>query len=1217
MSTALYRRYRPETFADVIGQEHVTDPLMAAIEKGRVNHAYLFSGPRGCGKTTSARILARCLNCAQGPTPTPCGVCDSCVELARNGSGSLDVIEIDAASHGGVDDARDLRERATFAPVRDRYKIFIIDEAHMVTSAGFNALLKIVEEPPEHILFIFATTEPDKVIGTIRSRTHHYPFRLVPQEPLMAYLELLCRQENVPVAPGVLSLVVRAGGGSVRDSLSVLDQLMAGAGESGVDYELAVSLLGYTHATLLDDVVDAVAAGDAATVFTAVDRVIQTGHDPRRFVEDLLERFRDLIVINAVPEGAASVLRGIPEDQLHRMRTQANQLGAGELSRAADITNTALTEMTGATSPRLHLELLCARILLPAADESVRGTLARVDRIERRLAYAGTDPAPATAAQPVRAAGQGSGRPAVPAADGMQGAAPVPAGSPSVPTGGTTRPTAGAPHASETATPGTPASGRTTAGESPSASRNADTAAAATPTPDATSPAATGGAAAPGGPAPEPRRGQDDDAASVTTPPGAVPAAPAPAPAPASADWGNSWGSEPHAQAAPAAAASAAAAPSADRANAGSTLADRSAGDPAAHSPAPTVEPGTGTSPGAPERPAQGAPAEAPAAPGGSGQIEMVRRAWPEIMDELAKIKRITWLNVNVDAKPRSMEGNKLILAFTTPGNAIAFQRGPHMDNVRQAIQKVLGLDCMIEAILDGPGRGESDPKVPASRPTPAKGAPDPQPNPGSNPGVGSPSAAAPLPHRSGAPVASPTGPAAAPNRPEAQPPAQSRAQGAPMGNAPGPAALSPAPAVPSPPEGSPRTQQPPERMSSVGNSAGPASGAAGPGPRRSDSAAPGSRTPGPPAPGPRMPDSPTQGSPKQGPPAPESPAPGSAAPDSRMPDSPAHGSRMPDSRMPGSRMPDSPTPGSPAPSSPAHGSPRTGDMTSRETGPSVGTPAVPTGDRVGSTGSRTVPSPSQGGSGLGPGAAPGAGPRGNQASGPSAPQPARDDSRPSSSSPEPPPSWQNPDPDDDSWALIEPPEDAYDPGPGHYGAPDAPASPSPSPSQESAAARRAPAGPQAQVVPQVHAQVQVPPQAQGHQGPPSATTATSFAGSDHGLPQAPSQASARPHAPAQPQTPAQPQSPAAAAGASQNAPTPATETSSKPISRYQRLLDEAARKRAEEAAAESGTVDLRYVEDVPSADDETIEETGLVGRSAIERILNGRLVEERRIDAQ
>ena len=391
---------------------------MTALRKNRVNHAYLFSGPRGCGKTTSARILARCLNCAEGPTDTPCGKCPSCVELARGGSGSLDVIEIDAASHGGVDDARDLRERATYAPVRDRYKIFIIDEAHMVTSAGFNALLKIVEEPPEHIKFIFATTEPDKVIGTIRSRTHHYPFRLVPPEPLMAYLELLCTQENVPVAPGVLSLVIRAGGGSVRDSLSVLDQLMAGAGPTGLDYELAVALLGYTHASLLDDVVEAVAASDAATVFRAVDRVIQTGHDPRRFVEDLLERFRDLIIVQAMPESAQSILRGMPADQIARMQNQAHNLGAAELSRAADVTNTALTEMTGATSPRLHLELLCARILLPSSEQTERGIAARIDRVERRLNYAGNDvgsPATAPPAPAPSVAAPSAPAPSVPA----------------------------------------------------------------------------------------------------------------------------------------------------------------------------------------------------------------------------------------------------------------------------------------------------------------------------------------------------------------------------------------------------------------------------------------------------------------------------------------------------------------------------------------------------------------------------------------------------------------------------------------------------------------------------------------------------------------------------------------------------------------------------------------------------------------------------------
>ncbi|MER7108057.1 DNA polymerase III subunit gamma and tau [Streptomyces sp. NPDC000229] len=399
-SLALYRRYRPESFAEVIGQEHVTDPLQQALRNNRVNHAYLFSGPRGCGKTTSARILARCLNCEQGPTPTPCGECQSCRDLARNGPGSIDVIEIDAASHGGVDDARDLREKAFFGPAGSRYKIYIIDEAHMVTSAGFNALLKVVEEPPEHLKFIFATTEPEKVIGTIRSRTHHYPFRLVPPGTLREYLAEVCGKEQIPVEDGVLPLVVRAGAGSVRDSMSVMDQLLAGAAEDGVTYAMATALLGYTDGSLLDSVVDAFAAGDGAAAFEVVDRVIEGGNDPRRFVADLLERLRDLVILAAVPDAAEKGLIDAPADVVERMQAQASVLGAAELSRAADIVNTGLTEMRGATSPRLQLELICARVLLPAAFTDERSLLARLDRLERGsvvqgAAFQATGPGPA------------------------------------------------------------------------------------------------------------------------------------------------------------------------------------------------------------------------------------------------------------------------------------------------------------------------------------------------------------------------------------------------------------------------------------------------------------------------------------------------------------------------------------------------------------------------------------------------------------------------------------------------------------------------------------------------------------------------------------------------------------------------------------------------------------------------------------------------------
>jgi DNA polymerase III subunit gamma/tau len=394
---ALYRRHRPETFADVIGQEHVTAPLRAALANNRVNHAYLFSGPRGCGKTTSARILARALNCEQAPVADPCGECDSCRDLARDGSGSIDVIEIDAASHGGVDDARDLREKAFFAPVKSKYKVYIIDEAHMVTTQGFNALLKLVEEPPPHLRFIFATTEPDKVLPTIRSRTHHYPFRLIPPRLLSAYLSELCDKEGVAIEPAALPLIVRAGGGSARDSLSVLDQLLGGAGAEGVTHVLATGLLGYTPDSLLDDVVDAFAAADGAAVFEVIDRVIETGQDPRRFAEDLLRRLRDLVIVAAVPDAPATGLIDVSVDQGERLVAQSARFGGAELSRAADIVAAGLTEMRGATAPRLLLELICARVLLPAADHGTDGLMARIDRLEKRAAISGGSPSHAAA----------------------------------------------------------------------------------------------------------------------------------------------------------------------------------------------------------------------------------------------------------------------------------------------------------------------------------------------------------------------------------------------------------------------------------------------------------------------------------------------------------------------------------------------------------------------------------------------------------------------------------------------------------------------------------------------------------------------------------------------------------------------------------------------------------------------------------------------------
>jgi DNA polymerase-3 subunit gamma/tau len=430
---ALYRKYRPATFADVVGQEHVTEPLSTALAAGRINHAYLFSGPRGCGKTSSARILARSLNCEQGPTPTPCGVCDSCVALAPNGPGSVDVVELDAASHGGVEDTRELRDRAFYAPAQSRYRIFIIDEAHMVTTAGFNALLKIVEEPPDHLIFVFATTEPEKVLPTIRSRTHHYPFRLLAPRTMRSLLERICTSEDVTVDDAVYPLVIRAGGGSPRDTLSVLDQLLAGADGNRVEYQRALALLGATDVALIDVAVDALAAGDAAALFGAVEAVIDAGHDPRRFATDLLERFRDLIVLQSVPDAVARGVVDGPEDVLERMRDQATRIGTATLTRFAEVVHAGLGEMRGATAPRLLLEVVCARLLLPSASDTESALLQRVERIETRLDMsipAGEAAVSAAAAPPKQYARKSTVEPPAPKAEPEPVSAPEPAPTP-------------------------------------------------------------------------------------------------------------------------------------------------------------------------------------------------------------------------------------------------------------------------------------------------------------------------------------------------------------------------------------------------------------------------------------------------------------------------------------------------------------------------------------------------------------------------------------------------------------------------------------------------------------------------------------------------------------------------------------------------------------------------------------------------------------------
>lgn len=726
-SLALYRRYRPETFAEVIGQEHVTDPLQQALRNNRVNHAYLFSGPRGCGKTTSARILARCLNCEQGPTPTPCGECQSCLDLARNGPGSIDVIEIDAASHGGVDDARELREKAFFGPASSRYKIYIIDEAHMVTSAGFNALLKVVEEPPEHLKFIFATTEPEKVIGTIRSRTHHYPFRLVPPGTLRDYLGEVCRKEDIPVADGVLPLVVRAGAGSVRDSMSVMDQLLAGAGADGVTYAMATSLLGYTDGSLLDSVVEAFATGDGAAAFEVVDRVIEGGNDPRRFVADLLERLRDLVILAAVPDAVEKGLLDAPADVLERMQAQAETFGAAELSRAADLVNEGLTEMRGATSPRLQLELICARVLLPAAYGDQRSVMARLDRLERGIGFSAGAGAPAMGYVPGPEAHAGALAP---------GAGPGAGGS-SVPSGGGPAAARAAVRAAGPAGPGAPA---------------------AVPA----GPGGPSGPAAPGEPA--------------AVAPAPAPPAPAPAPTPAAA---------PAAQAPAAPAPATGAWPTAAPAGGGR----RPGGWPTATAPGAGQAPGSGRVAPAPSQPAPSAPPATPApAPQASAPVAPAdgldpRALWPNILEAVKNRRRFTWILLSQNAQVTGFDGTTLQLGFVNAGARDNFSGSGSEDVLRQALAEQFNVQWKIEAVVDPSGGGSAPPVAggfggggyggpPAgghggspggggygAPAAPRPGASQPSPQPPAAPQSGTPAAPAPAPRPAAAPEPPPVSP--------------------------------------------------------------------------------------------------------------------------------------------------------------------------------------------------------------------------------------------------------------------------------------------------------------------------------------------------------------------------------------------------------------------------------------------------------------------------
>ena len=698
MTTALYRRYRPDTFDQVIGQEHVTEPLKAALRANRVTHAYLFSGPRGCGKTTSARILARCLNCAQGPTDTPCGQCESCRELATGGPGSLDVVEIDAASHGGVDDARDLRERATFAPVRDRYKIFIIDEAHMVTNQGFNALLKLVEEPPEHVKFVFATTEPERVIGTIRSRTHHYPFRLVPPDVLGPYLTTLCAEEHISVGEGVLTLVMRAGGGSVRDTLSVLDQLMAGAIDGQVTYQTAVALLGYTDSALLDQSVDALAGGDGAAAFRVVERMVESGHDPRRFVEDLLQRLRDLLIIAVAGDGARDVLADTPQDQFELMQRQAQNWGPHGLSRAADLTDEALRAMTGATSPRLQLELLVGRILVPAptaapAPGPVQGTVGMTGGGAPRQVSSASSSEASSGRFGAREAREALARkkqeraeasaPAAQTPASPASSAPAPQGMPawgSGPDWGSASPAPRSPEAPQEPAqhaPGERLSGGR--GERPAGDR----------------------AECPANERSAHERGERP-----------------------SSDQ-HEWGRSEH--------------PSSDQqggARQGERAPAQQSGGQATRQQGRPEVPGGREAPA--QRPAQPRPdarshepvrreahdqerahrdTSASPTPGGR-EADMLRGRWNEVVERLSSISRVTWSMVGGNAQLGAVDGSAVVLLFPVEAMVNAFSRGPRAADVEKAVREVTGLTVTVSAQVGqaSGGPATTGPSAQASR---------------------------------------------------------------------------------------------------------------------------------------------------------------------------------------------------------------------------------------------------------------------------------------------------------------------------------------------------------------------------------------------------------------------------------------------------------------------------------------------------------------------